>query len=205
MVQPVQPLFVAGAMDKLVKGCAVIGGGGGELLHAGQGDAVGGGLIESLVTVLVVDRHAAALHITGHHGFCLLIGMRGIGKPWRVPGCQAFALGEVENAVIPQEGNLFRFAGGFILLLDKLPEDYYAGLFALPDVAALGHALMEGDVFPGLPQEHLIQQGIGPACDVADSLPRCNPGLLPGDLSGFQLGHDPFCDGCVNIHDLLLS
>lgn len=196
---------MAGAVGQLVKDRAVIGGGGGELLHAGQGDAVGGGLIIGLVAVLVVDRHAAPLHIIVHHGLGLLIGMSGIGKPGRVPGRQSFALGKVENAVVPQEGNLLCLTGGFIRLLDEFPEDNHAGLFTLPDVAALGHALMEDDVFPRLPQEHLVQQGVGLARDVADSLTRCNPWLLPGDLSGFQLGHDPVCDGCVNVHDLLLS
>ena len=64
--------------------------------------------------------------------------------------------------------------------------------------------LLEGDVFSGLAQKQLIEQGIGLAGAAADSLPGCNPRLVPRNLSGFELRDDPVCDGCVNIHSLLL-
>ena len=64
--------------------------------------------------------------------------------------------------------------------------------------------LLEGDVFSGLAQKQLIEQGIGLAGAVADSLPRCNPRRVPRNLTGFKLCDDSVCDGCENIHDLLL-
>ena len=98
----------------------------------------------------MADGHAAALHIIGNHSFGLLVCVGGIGKLGCMLCGQALALGEMKDAVIPQEGNLLLLAGILVLLLDPLPEDDHLRLFAFPDVTALGCALMERDVLAGL-------------------------------------------------------
>lgn len=195
---------MTGAVRQLVKGCAVIGSSVGELLDTRERDAVAGGVIASFVTVLMMDGHTAALDIISNHRFGLLVCAGDVGKLGRVLCRQSFALGKVKHAVIAEEGNLFLLAGAFVFLFDPLPEDNHLRFFALPDMTALGCALMEGDVLSGLTQKHLIEKGIGLARAVTDGLPGCNPRLEPRNLSGFKLRDDPVCNGCVNVHSLLL-
>ena len=80
------------------------------------------GGITGFVAVLMTDGHAAALYIVGNHGFGLLICVGGVGELGRVLCRQSFALGEVEDAVIAEEGNLLLFVRLFVLFFHPLPK-----------------------------------------------------------------------------------
>ena len=116
---------------------------------------------------------------------------------------QPFALVDVKHVVITQEGNLFLFAVIFVFLLDPFPEHDHAALFALTDVAACGLNLLEGDIFTGTAQQHLVEQAVGLARCVADAASGRDPRLFPRDNSGIHLFHDPVGNFLIKIHFLL--
>lgn len=98
---------MSGAVRQLMEGCAVILGGFRKLLDAWERYAVAGGMIAGFVAVLMMNGHAAALYIIGNHSLGVLVCVGHVGKLGHMLCSQAFALGEMEDAVISQEGNLF--------------------------------------------------------------------------------------------------
>ena len=119
-----------------------------------------------------------------------------------VLGSYALALVNMEHIVVTQEGNFLLFARLFVFGFDPLPEDDHMGLLALADASASLLALLEGQVFAGTAQEHLIEEAVRLAGRVGDCFSASDPRLFPRDDAVFHLVNDSGGDFSVNIHVL---
>ena len=166
---------MACAVGQLVEGGAVIFSGACELLTAGKGDPVSGGLIEGPVTVFVAQLYAASAEIINDDGIGGIVWDGGVGERCGMFGGQSFALVNVEHVIVTQEGDFLLFACFFVFLFNEFPENDHAGLFAFLHLAAFLLTLLEGDIFASPAKEHLVQEAVGLACGVADSFAAAYP------------------------------
>ena len=175
-----------------------------KLSQEGKRYGVGERTVESPVAFLMDQLDTASLDVFGNDFVGFGVGVCSRGKLLHMLCGQAFALIDMEDVVVTQEGNLLLFVRLFVLLFDELPEHNHVRLLALLDLAALLLTLGKGQVFAAAPKQHLIQKGIGFACCSADGASACDPRFLPRDDSLFHLVDDSIRDFCVNIHDALL-
>src|ERR1700704_2739220 len=88
---------------------------------------------------------------SGHVGNDLLAflnGMKFPGDLWRRRNGDPFALGDIEDAVVAEEWNLFHIP--ILLFLKYLPEDNWEGVLALFYAGVQGLDLFEGQPEWGL-------------------------------------------------------
>ena len=78
-------------------------------------------------------------------------------------------LADVEYIVVAKEGNFFFFVGFFILDRHPLPENNHGGFFAFANSSARRLYLLEGSVFSGAVQQHLVEQAVWLAGGVTDA------------------------------------
>ncbi len=86
------------------------------------------------------------------------------------------------------------------LMNDPLPEDNHMGLFTLLHPAPFLLALVEGDILARATKKHLIQEAVGLASGVGNTVARGNPGLFPRDDALFHFSDDSLSDFLVDIH-----
>ena len=193
---------MAGTVCQFVKRCAVILSSFRKLGKKRKSDAVAGGLIEGSVTFLMLELDAASFAVVVNNDVGGVMSVGGVGKFFLMLGLQPFALIDVEDVEVAEEGNLLLFFGVRVFLFDELPEDHHGGFLAFFHFAAFLLALGEGDVFAGPSQKHLIEKAVAVPGDVADGVAAGNPRLLPRDDTVFELGHDAVGDFLVDIHML---
>lgn len=183
-----------------MEGGAVVFGGFLEMCELRERDTIGGRSVEGLIACFVDQPDAARLDVSGDDGFGGLVSVGGSRQLLRVLCGQAFALIDVEDVEVAQEGKFLLFAGLFIFLFDPLPEDDSAAFFALFDFAAFGLTLLEGDVFTGTTEQHLIEKAVRLAGCVADGVSGADPRLFPRNDSVFELFHDAVGNFLIKIH-----
>ena len=203
LLKAVQAAGVSCAVGQFVKGRAVILCGFGELSQQGKGDAVSRRPIEGPVAFLMLELDAASFAVVMDDGVGGFVCVGGVGKLFLVLCFQPFALVDVENVEVSQEGNLLLFVRLFVFLFDELPEDNHGGFLAFFHFAAFFLTLGKGDVFAGPAKQHLIEKAVRVPGDVTDGVTAGDPRLLPRDDPVFELGHDAIGDFLVDIHNLL--
>ena len=84
--------------------------------------------------------------------------------------------------------------------LQGLPKHNDLCLFTLADAAASLSCLLEGYIFAGLRQKHLVEEGIRSAGDAAVSpgTDAC-PGTHPRDAALFQFSNDAVGDDLIDV------
>ena len=135
-----------------------------------------------------------------YDGFRRLVGVDGLRQGLGVLRLQTLALVDVEDVVIPQEGDFLLFAGLFVFGFDPLPEDHHMGLLTLLDISACRLNLLERRILAGAAQEHLIEQAVRLAGCVGDAAAGGDPRLLPRNQAGFHFSDNAVGDFLVNIH-----
>lgn len=186
-----------GTVNHFVKSSAVILCGAAELFPEREEDGIVRGTVEGAVALCLIQVDVAAADIIRDDPLCGCIGACSCGQWLCVSYRQSFALIDVEDAVIAQKGDGLLLAAFFVLLLNPLPEYDHAALFTFASHAALLLALPERDILAGATEEHLIQQRIGLACDMADCAAAVDPRFLPRDHALLQLFYDAPCDFIV--------
>ena len=179
-----KPFHMACAVNHFMEGGSVILGSLGELCQERKHNPICGGLIKSGIPFGMFQTDALTLHICGDDAFRSFVCGCAVRHGLRVLCRDPFALVDVENVVVFQEGNLLLFLRVFVNHRQELPENHDVRFFTLPHVPAFLLCLLESDVLAGTTQEHLIQQGVTLAGRVADCRAACDPRLFPRDDSG---------------------
>ena len=204
LCQAIQSGGMSSGVGQLMEDCAVVFSSAHELLANGKNHFISRRSVESSVAFLVEELHIFALQIAidDFLGFLNCLSSIRHMKGFCVLGADAFALVDVEDIVVAQEGDFLLFASLFIFLFDPLPEDNHMGLFTLLHPAPFLLALVEGDILPSSAQEHLVQEAVGLASGVGNTVARGDPGLFPRDDSLFHFSNNAISDFLVNIHAL---
>lgn len=184
-----------------------------ELRHKRQGDCITYGGVECHVLLAVYKTDAGTLYIVIDGIFCGFDG-RGEGGRQRLVelGLDALAIVDMEDVEVFEDGNdiglRIAFDVGnniavtvFLVGYDELPEYDELRLGALLYFAAFLLALFEGEVFAGLVQEHLIEQGVRPSVHVRHSpVIDASPRLVPRDDAFFEFCNDAVSDLLIDVH-----
>ena len=204
LCQAIQSGGMSSGMGQLMEGCAVVFSSAHELLANGENHFISGRSVEGSVALLVEELHIFALQIAIYDllGFLNCLSAIRHMKGFCVFGADPFALVDVEDIVVAQEGNFLLLASLFIFLFDPLPEDNHLRLCALLHLASFLLALVEGDVLARATKKHLIQEAVGLASGVGNTVARGDPGLFPRDDSLFHFSNNAISDFLVNIHAL---
>lgn len=202
LCQAIQSGGMSSRVGQLMEDCAVVFSSAHELLANGKNHFISGRSVEGFVALLVEELHLFALQIAIYDllGFFDCFSTIRHMKGFCVLCADPFALVDVEDIVVAQEGDFLLFASLFIFLLNPLPEDNHMGLLALLHPAPFLLALVEGDVLARATQKHLVQEAVRLASGMGNTVARGNPGLFPGDDALFHFSDNSLSDFLVDVH-----